>query len=33
MSEVYDETLVDRVDDAVKDWRRTFCDVEDCKRK
>lgn len=19
-------------DDAVKDWRRTFCDVEDCKR-
>ena len=20
-------------DDAVKDWRRTFCDVKDCRRK
>ena len=20
-------------DDAVKDWRKTFCDVENCKRK
>ena len=20
-------------DDAVKDWRRTFCDVESCRRK
>lgn len=20
-------------DDAVKDWRRTFCDVENCNRK
>lgn len=20
-------------DDAVKDWRRTFCDVENCRRK
>lgn len=34
---VWDNMDMDMVlrcfDDAVKDWRRTFCDVEDCRRK
>lgn len=34
---VWSETDMDMVltcfDDAVKDWRRTFCDVENCRRK
>lgn len=35
--EVWNDTDMDMVlkcfDDAVKDWRRTFCDVEGCRRK
>ena len=34
---VFNSTDMDMVlqcfDDAVKDWRRTFCDVEGCTRK
>lgn len=34
---VWSETTMDMVlqcfDDAVKDWRRTWCDVENCRRK
>lgn len=34
---VWDEIDMDMVlrcfDDAVKDWRKTFCDVKDCHRK
>lgn len=34
---VWNETTLEMVlqcfDDAVKDWRRTFCDVENCRRK
>ena len=34
---VWSETDMEMVltcfDDAVKDWRRTFCDQEDCRRK
>ena len=34
---VWTDTDMDMVlkcfDDAVKDWRRSFCDVEGCKRK
>lgn len=34
---VWCETDMDMVlrcfDDAVKDWRRSFCDVENCNRK
>ena len=33
----FDYTTMDMVlqcfDDAVKDWRKTWCDVEDCTRK
>lgn len=35
--QVFSETNLDMIlkcfDDAVKDWRRTFCDVESCRRK
>ena len=27
------EMVLTCFDDAVKDWRRTWCDVEGCKRK
>ena len=34
---VWDNTTMEMVlqcfDDAVKDWRKSFCDVENCNRK
>ena len=27
------EMVLQCFDDAVKDWRKTFCDVENCSRK
>ena len=27
------EMVLDKFDLAVKDWRKTFCDVPDCRRK
>lgn len=27
------EMVLECFDNAVKDWRRTFCDVENCRRK
>ena len=27
------EMVLQCFDDAVKDWRRTFCDVENCNRR
>lgn len=27
------EMVLDKFDEALKDYRRTFCDVENCRRK
>ena len=32
-SEIDMDMVLQCFDDAVKDWRKTFCDVKDCSRK